>query len=305
VNRAAAPPKVVVFGSLNMDLVLRVPRAPGAGETLTAHGFATHPGGKGANQAVACARQGARVVMAGRVGEDAFGEALRAAVLADGIDARHVVPTAGLTTGLALIMVDDAAENRITIVPGANAVVTEADADGIREELATARVLMLQCEVPMAAVQRAAELAREAGCAVVLNPAPAQPLPEALWGNVDILVLNETEAALLGGASVRDVRTAGEVGLMLHARGPRHVIVTLGSDGLVIANDRGVRHFAALPVKAVDTTAAGDTFIGALCAALAGGEPMDAGLARGIRAAALCVTRAGAQASIPRYEELA
>lgn len=295
--------QIVVFGSLNMDLVVRVPRVPDAGETLTAHGFVTNPGGKGANQAVACARQGARVCMVGRVGRDDFGAALRATLAADGIDVRHVV-TAGESSGIAVILVDDAAQNRIALIAGANALLTPQDADAI-VELTTARLLLLQCEVPMAAIVRAAEIVHASGGMVVLNPAPACPLPDALWPLVDMLVVNEPEAAAVAGITVSDLAGARAAALALRARGPAIVIVTLGSDGVVVADESGCRHFEALRVRAVDTTAAGDTFIGALCAAYVAGESIDDAVARAIRAAALCVTRHGAQMSIPTRDELA
>jgi ribokinase len=302
-TRSPSDPEVVVFGSLNMDLVVRVPRAPGAGETLQAHGFMTNPGGKGANQAVACARQGARVCMVGRVGRDDFGAALRATLAADGIDVRYL-GTAGETSGIAVIMVDDAGQNRIVLVPGANALLDAHDADAVRE-LTTARLLLLQCEVPMAAIVRAAAVMRENGGRVVLNPAPVCPLPDALWPLVDILVVNEIEAATLAGMAVNDIGSAGGAALALRTRGPAIAIVTLGSEGVVIADERGRRHFAALRMQAIDTTAAGDTFIGALCAAHVAVESIDPAIARGIQAAALCVTRPGAQMSIPTREELA
>ncbi len=297
------PPEIVVFGSLNMDLVVRVPRVPDAGETLTARGFMTNPGGKGANQAVACARQGARVCMVGRVGNDDFGVALRAALAADGVDVRHVL-AAGESSGIALIMVDDAAQNRIALIAGANATLEPSDAEAVAE-LAAAPLLLLQCEVPMSAVVRAAEIVDTNGGTVVLNPAPVYPLPDALWPLVDILVVNETEATAVAAIAVNDLASARAAALALRARGPATVIVTLGSDGVVVADARGCRHFAALRVQAVDTTAAGDTFIGALCAAYVAGESIDDAVAQAIRAAALCVTRPGAQMSIPTRDELA
>ena len=296
--------KVVVFGSLNMDLVVRVPRMPQAGETLSAHGFLTNPGGKGANQAVACARQGGRVVMVGRVGDDGFGAQLRTAVVAQGVNAAGVATTPGVSTGVAMIMVDDSAQNCIAVVPGANASVSVEDAEAMRDQLADAGLLLLQLEVPMASVLRAASIAKEAGCTVLLNPAPAQALPEELWPLLDILVLNETEAQLLSGLSVVDVHNAVDAAALLRRRGPRDVIVTLGEQGVVWASATGIRHFAARKVQAVDTTAAGDTFIGALGALLVEGRPMEEALAHAIRAAAICVTRAGAQASMPSREEV-
>lgn len=296
-------PEIVVFGSLNMDLVVRVPRVPGAGETLQAHSFMNNPGGKGANQAVACARQGARVAMVGRVGDDAFGLSLKASLAGDGVEVEHVA-LAAASTGVALIMVDDSAQNRIALIPGANAFVGAEDMPRLQGDMATARLLLLQLEVPMQAVVDAAELAHSRGCTVVMNPAPAEALPDALWKLVDILVLNETEAAMLSGIAVQDQAGAARAADALRRRGPAHVILTMGSDGVMACDARGCRHFDALKVKAVDTTAAGDTFIGALCASLAKGEAIDDGIALGIQAAALCVTHAGAQVSIPRREDL-
>lgn len=299
-----ASPEVIVFGSLNMDLVVRVPRVPEAGETLQAHSLIQTPGGKGANQAVACARLGARVAMVGRIGDDAFGLELKTSLEADGVDARDVA-TDAVPTGVALIMVDDGAQNRIALVPGANASVSVEDARTLRPVLETARILSLQLEVPMAAVCEAAAVARACGCSVLLNPAPAQPLPEVLWKLVDIMVLNETEAATLSGFAVHDIASAASAADLLRRRGPSQVILTLGSQGALVAGADACRHFPALSVRAVDTTAAGDTFIGALCAALAKGEALDAGVALGIQAAAVCVTRAGAQISMPHREDLA
>lgn len=303
-NSDHGTPEVVVFGSLNMDLVLRVPRAPDAGETLQARSFMSNPGGKGANQAVACARQDARVAMVGRVGDDAFGLALKASLEADGVDARHVATDAA-STGVALIMVDDGAQNRIALSPGANASVGTEDIERLRSALSTANIVSLQLEVPMPAVCEAAAIAHAAGCTVVLNPAPAQPLPDTLWPLVSILVLNETEAAMLSGETVRDTASAARAAVALRQRGPAHVVLTMGAEGVVVANVEGCRHFEALSVRAVDTTAAGDTFIGALCAALAKKESIDAGIALGIQAAALSVTKAGAQISMPHRQDLA
>lgn len=296
--------QVVVFGSLNMDLVVRVPRMPQAGETLSAHGFLANPGGKGANQAVACARQGGRVLMVGRVGADHYGAQLRTALVAQRVNAAGVATTPGVSTGVAMIMVDDSAQNCIAVVPGANASVAIEDAEALRFRLADAGLLLLQLEVPMASVLRAAGIAKAAGCTVLLNPAPAQALPEDLWPLLDILVLNETEACLFSDLQFVDASNAADAAALLLRRGPRHVIVTLGEHGVVWASAAGSRHFAAHKVRAVDTTAAGDTFIGALGALLVEGRSMEEALAHAIRAAAICVTRAGAQASMPSREEV-
>ena len=289
---------IVVFGSLNMDLMVRVPRAPRGGETLQGRSFLQNPGGKGANQAVACARPGARVAMVGCVGQDDFGRTLRSALTEDGVDVTHV-REAATSTGVAVVMVDDEGENRITIIPGANDRV-EAD-----PAIPSGRFLLLQCEVPMAEVVRAAQIMRAKGATVVMNPAPVCSLPDALWPLVDILVMNEIEAAELSDRVVTDPASASAAATSLRKRGPSTAIVTLGSQGVVVADDAGCRHFPAPAVQVVDTTAAGDTFIGAMCAALVAGQAMDEAVTRGIQAATICVTRPGAQASIPSLRELA
>ena len=291
-------PDIVVFGSMNMDLVVRVARAPRGGETLQGRSFLTNPGGKGANQAVACARQGARVAMVGCVGDDDFGKTLRNALVADGIDATHV-RTAGESTGVAVVMVDDEGENRITIIPGANDLL-EADPAAL-----AGQYLLLQCEVPMPEVVSAARIMHARGATVVMNPAPVCQLPDELWSLVDILVMNEIEASELSGLPVADPASAAAAATSLRRRGPATAIVTLGSQGVLVADEAGCRHFPANAVRVVDTTAAGDTFIGAMCAARAAGQTMDAAVMRGIQAATICVTRPGAQAAIPYLHELA
>jgi ribokinase len=290
-------PEIVVFGSMNMDLLVRVARAPRGGETLQGLSFLANPGGKGANQAVACARQGARVAMVGCVGADDFGKTLRQALADDGIATGNVRTVEG-STGVAVVMVDDEGENRITIIPGANDLV-KADPDAL-----AGKYLLLQCEVPMAEVVLAARIMRAKGATVVMNPAPVCKLPDELWSLVDVLVLNEIEATELAGHPVTDPASAASAAYSLRRRGPSTAIVTLGSQGVVVADEAGCRHFPALAVPVVDTTAAGDTFIGAMCAARVAGESTDAAVMRGIQAATLCVTRAGAQASIPHRHEL-
>ena len=287
-----------------MDLVARVPRMPRPGETLGGESLLVNPGGKGANQAVACARQGARVQMVGRVGDDVFADQLRSALDAQQVGHADVRSTAGTSTGVAMILVDDRAQNCITVIPGANALVTSADAEALRAHLAQASMLLLQLEVPVPAVVRAAEVAREAGCAVLLNPAPAQALPAELWRSVDILVVNESEAGLLSGLPSVTRSNAPEAGNLLRRHGPADVLVTLGEQGVVWCSAAGATHFDARPVQPVDTTAAGDTFIGALAAMRAEGRPMAEGIAHAIRAAAICVTRPGAQASMPTRAEV-
>ena len=297
--------RIVVVGSLNMDLVMRMARAPAGGETLAGHDFATQAGGKGANQAVACARMGARVAMVGRVGADTNGALLRAGLAADAVAADEVEALADAHTGVAMIWVEDDGENRIVLAPGANG---RLDAAGVARAGAlidAAAMLVVQLEVPLAAVEAAVARAHRAGVPVLMNPAPAAPLPDALWARIDLLVVNESEAALLSGLPVADAATAARAGAALRARGPARVLVTLGAQGVVVVDDAGTRHAPAHAVHAVDTTAAGDTFIGALATALCEGRPLDEAVALGQAASALCVTRRGAQSSIPYRHELA
>jgi len=305
ISSSALPKKsLVVVGSLNMDLVLRVPRVPDAGETLTSHAFSVVPGGKGANQAVACARLGAKVIQIGRVGADAFGAALRQAMAADGIDIDHVSTDDHAATGVATILVDDTAQNRIILAPGANATLTTAHLDAAAACIERASLVVLQLEVPLETVEYAIGLAHRAGRSVLLNPAPAQPLPDRLWTVIDFLIPNESEATILTGIPVSDPDSATKAAEFLRAKGVRHVLVTLGEQGVLIAGPDGTHHLPAHAVKAVDTTAAGDTFIGGFAAGLLEGMAVIEAARLGQRAASLCVTRPGAQPSIPFRLEL-
>ena len=296
---------IVVVGSLNMDLVMRTPRVPVGGETLHGHEFSTLPGGKGANQAVACARLGAKVRMIGQVGNDGFGTTLRDGLAADGSDVTAVKQIASAGTGVAMILVEDIGQNRIVLAAGANGALTPASIDAHAEIIQSAAMLVLQLEVPMPAVQRAIEIAHSAGVPVLLNPGPAAPLPESLWAQVDILVPNESEASLLSGVEVGDVASAFAAARVLRQRGVGYVLITLGANGVAVVDDNGERHLPAHVVKAVDTTAAGDTFIGGLSAGLIEGMSLNDAIALGQRASALCVTRHGAQPSIPYRREIA
>ncbi|MDR6212885.1 ribokinase [Paracidovorax wautersii] len=297
-------PRIAVVGSLNMDLVLQVQRAPEGGETVQGDSLQSIPGGKGGNQAVACARQGALVSLFGRVGADAHGQALRDALTADGIDHSGVQTDADATTGVAAITVDAAAQNRIVFVPGANGRFV-LDADALLATLFQADFLVMQLETPLPEVLGAAQQALTAGCPVLLNPSPIQPLPEALWPLLHTLVVNEFEAATLSGQPVATPADAARAAQALRARGPAQVIVTLGAAGAVAADAQGSRHHPGLVVQAVDTTAAGDTFLGALAVALAQRHTLDEAVREGIRSSALCVTRRGAQPSIPTRAEVA
>lgn len=288
-----------------MDLVTRASRLPRAGETLIGQTFSTVPGGKGANQAVACARLGAKVSMIGQVGNDGFGSTLRDGLAADGIDVSGVRQTTAVGTGVAMILVEDIGQNRIVLAAGANGALTSADLDAHAALIEGAAMLVLQLEVPMPVVQRAIEMAHAAGVPVLLNPGPAVPLPEAIWTQIDILVPNESEATLLSGVEVTDAPSAYAAAHVFRQRGVKCVLITLGANGVAVVDDAGERHLPAHVVKAVDTTAAGDTFIGGISAGLVEGMPIDDAVALGQRASALCVTRHGAQPSIPYRREIA
>ncbi len=294
-------PSIAVVGSINMDLVVRAPRFPCAGETVLGSAFATIPGGKGANQAVAARRLGGDVSIVGCVGDDAFGTTMRRGLAAEGVDVRGLAMRAGMASGIALITVDAAGENTIVVVPGANGTLGPDDVEAWRATIGASRVLLLQLEVPIDAVGAAARVAHEAGACVVLNAAPATSLPDALLGVVDYLVVNESEIlAVAGGAS--DHTAAVEA---LRARGARHIVLTLGASGaLLFAADGGTEAEAGFPVDVVDTTAAGDAFVGAFAVALAEGLTTGDAMRRGNAAGALTVMREGAQPSLPRREDV-
>jgi ribokinase len=294
----------VVVGSLNMDLVMRVQRPPLAGETLFGRGFSMAEGGKGGNQAVASARLGASVAMVGRVGADSFGAQLRAALQRDHVDVDHVRHAAdGTPTGVAMIMVEESGENRIILAPGANLALTPADIDAASGLIAQAKLVVVQLEVPIPSVMHAILAAAHAGAGVLCNPAPAQDLPPEAWHHIDYLVPNETEASLLTGIAVADPPSAAAAARVARARGVRHVLITLGAQGVFIADPQGERLLAARDVQAIDTTAAGDCFIGGLVAGLCETMSIDQAARLGIAAASLCVTRAGAQPSLPTRRE--
>jgi ribokinase len=294
---------IVVFGSINMDLVARAPRLPAPGETVPGHTFFTAPGGKGANQAVACARLGAPTRMVGRVGDDALGVELRAGLRAAGVDERDVLTTPG-PSGVALIAVDDAGRNTIIVAPGANGAIGPADVTRLKAPLGGARALLLQLEIPLEAVIAAASAARRAGVPVILDPAPARELPAELYRLTDIITPNESEAATLVGFDLSDEAACGAAARVLHARTGGAVALKLGEHGaLLFAGDQFLR-LPALPVRAVDTVAAGDAFNAGLAVALVEGQPLAMAMRWAVAAGAVAVTRPGAQAAMPSRAEV-
>lgn len=293
----AAP--IVVIGSTNTDLVIRCPRFPRPGETLLGSDFLINPGGKGANQAVAVHRLGGSLTYIAKVGDDLFGRQTLTHFREAGIDTRFVFTTAEVPSGIALIAVDERAENSIILAPGANDELLPADIDRTAEVFTAGGYLLLQLETPLTTVHYAARLAREAGMKVVLNPAPARALPPELLELIDIITPNETEAETLTGKAVTDEASLAAIAADLHGSGIGTVIITLGSRGAYVSDEQIRAVVPAPAVEAVDTTAAGDVFNGALVAALAENQPLPDALAFANRAAALSVTRRGAQASIP------
>jgi ribokinase len=296
-------PKIIVVGSSNTDMIVRVDRIPGPGETLLGGKFLMAGGGKGANQAVAAARAGGDVTFVARVGDDVFGRQALKGFAADGIRPGHVGMDGQETSGVALIFVARDGENTIAVASGANARLSPALVGKAGRAIAAAKVLLVQLEVPLESVTLAASIARRNGVPVILNPAPARSLPARLLRCVSVLTPNETEAEILTGLRIRDPGDAGKAARKLAERVPS-VILTLGAKGLIIASGSRPEFVPAFKVKAVDTTAAGDVFNGALAVALAEGKPLPNAARFASAAAALSVTRWGAQPSAPRRAEV-
>ena len=297
-------PRISVVGSVNMDLVFRTPRLPVLGETLQGHEFRQIPGGKGANQAVAAARQGAQVDFIGAVGDDGFGELSRNCLQKDAISLDHLVTIANTATGVAGILVEDAGDNCIVLAAGANARLTKAHIDAARSTIAKSQFLICQLETPLAVVSHAIKVAREVGVKVILNTAPVCPLDNSLLAQVDYLVLNETEASQLSGITVTDQASAKSAAQNLLQRGVGAVLLTMGEHGALIVTSAVTTHSPAMKVKVVDTTAAGDTFVGAFAVGLANGLSLIEATREAQFTAALTVTKLGAQTSIPHRAEV-
>lgn len=292
---------MVVVGSLNMDLVARAPRIPAPGETILGSNFHTMPGGKGANQAVAAARLGAQVSMVGRVGTDAFGRSLLDNLAAAGVDHTFVPGDPTVTTGVALITVDDAGQNSIVVAGEANMRLSPADVEAAEAAIAAAEVLLVQLEIPLPTVIRAAEIARAHGVKVILNPAPAPAsgLPGKLLSLADFIVPNESEISLLTGLLVENQAQAEAAAAKLRQSVAGAVVLTLGERGALLASQTETMLFPAFKVTPLDTTAAGDAFVAGLGVALAEGRSLTEAVHWGNAAGALAATKAGAQPSLP------
>jgi ribokinase len=292
---------VFVVGSINQDFVLVVERRPEPGETVTDADLTLLPGGKGANAAVAAARLGAEVSMLGRVGEDAFGGELIRNLRENGVDAKYVRATPDAPTGSAFITVTPDGENSIVVSPGANRSFGLDEVEEAAETLRETGVLVAQLEVPAEAVERAAKIVTHSGGRFVFNLAPAREVPERLLFLPDPLVVNETEARFLLGEDARDPEGLAAKLLDL---GPASAVVTLGAGGAVLASGEETRHFPAPKVEAVDTTGAGDAFVGALAARLAAGAPLEEAVPYAVLAGTAAAARKGAQGALPTPEEL-
>jgi ribokinase len=295
---------IVVVGSSNTDMIIQLDRIPRPGETILGGAFSSAAGGKGANQAVGAARAGGNVTFIARVGKDIFGDQALAGFRRDGINVSNVFRDETAPSGVALIFVAKDGENSIAVAGGANAKLAPADVKRAAKAIRTATVLVAQLETPLATVQAAAAMAAKAGVRVILNPAPARPLPDSLLKLVSILTPNEIEAELLTGIKVTDEAAAAKAAEQLHSRGVQTVILTLGSRGAFLAHAAGQRLVPGFKVKAVDTTAAGDIFNGALAVALAEGKALPDAVLFANAAAALSVTRLGAQPSAPTRADI-
>lgn len=296
--------KIVVIGSSNTDLVIKTSRIPRPGETIIGGEFMINAGGKGANQAVAAARLGGQVVFVARTGDDQFGHSAVENYERDGIVTRHIGRDGASASGVALIAVDDAGENSIVVAPGANATLSRADVDRASEEIRGADYVLIQLEIPLDVVAYAVETAHAAGVKVVLNPAPAARLADDILAKLWLITPNCTEASLLSGVEVTDEASALEAARTIARAGVPNVIVTMGGAGALILTPEGHETVSAFRVDAVDTTAAGDIFNGALVTALVEGKTLHEAVRFASGASAISVTRMGAQTSAPGRKEV-
>jgi ribokinase len=295
---------IAVIGSINMDLVMQTERIPRPGETILGDNFKQIPGGKGANQASAAAKLGAAVKMIGCVGDDAFGTTLKDALTNYGVNTDHVLVEPNVASGVAIITVEQSGNNCIIIAPGANYCLTDESLKEAEQTICNSDVVMIQLEIPIATVKTAILIAKSAGKTVILNPAPAAELDEEILKNIDILTPNETELEILSGhktETLEDIKTAGEI--MLN-KGVKELVITLGSMGCLHMNHQGSKKYDAYKVKAVDTTAAGDAFNGALAVYLSEGKTIGEAIDFAMKVGAMTVTKHGAQPSLPLISEV-
>jgi ribokinase len=303
-TKSVKKPKILVIGSSNTDMIIKLDRIPQRGETILGGEFATAAGGKGANQAVAAARAGGDVTFVARVGQDMFGEKAVAGFLQDGIHVEYITYDPAAPSGVALIFVAKDGENSIAVAGGANNLLCPADVKKAKRAIAGASAVVTQLETPLETVQAAAELATEAEVPFILNPAPARVLPDKLLKLVSIITPNETEAGLLTGVAVTDENTARQASDKLRARGVKTVIITLGAGGAFVATGSIKELVPGFRAKAVDSTGAGDVFNGALAVALGENRTLLDAVRFANAAAAISVTRMGAQPSAPDRKKI-
>ncbi len=303
-GRVSMSREIVVIGSSNTDMIIKAPRIPAPGETILGGKFSMAAGGKGANQAVAAARSGGKVALIACVGEDLFGNQAVEGFIRDGIDVSCIVRSRITPSGVALIIVSDDGENSIAVAPGANGQLSRHDIAGFDGMIRGGKILVMQLETPVETVEAAAAIASLNGIKVVLNPAPAAPVPAELLKKIDILTPNEHEAKVLTGIEVLDEAAADKAADSLIGYGVKTVIITMGPRGAYVADGKRRELVRGYPVKAVDTTGAGDVFNGALACALSEGKSLPSAVRFACAAAAISVTRLGAQPSIPTRDEI-
>jgi ribokinase len=296
--------RILVIGSSNTDMVIKTNKLPGPGETILGGKFLMNPGGKGANQAVAAARLGGKVTFIAKRGNDLFGNQAIGLFMREGIETKYVVKDMELPSGVALITVDSSGENSIVVAPGSNGNLKEEDIPSKIFESKKYEILMLQLEIPMSTVEYSALKASENGMKVILNPAPACNLSDALLHNTWLITPNETEAGMISGTSITDIPSAERASVIIQERGVKNVIITLGETGAYVKSENYWGLIPGIKVDPVDTTAAGDVFNGALAVAVSEGKDLYEAVIFANKAAAISVTRMGAQASAPYRTEV-
>lgn len=296
--------KIIVIGSCNTDMVIHMERLPLPGETLIGGKFFMNPGGKGANQAVAAARLGGKVTLIAKVGSDSLGSKAREQYVAENIDTTHILTDKEHPSGVALIMVDAHGENSIAVASGANARLNTKDIDEARETIAEGDIILMQLETPLETVEHAARMAKELGKRVILNPAPAHALSDSLLRCLYMIIANETEAEFISGIQITDMDSVARAADIISNKGVDCVVITLGAKGAFIRENGSYHQIPGHKVKAIDATAAGDTFCGAVCVALAEGQGIVRAVEFANRCASITVTRMGAQSSLPYRKEV-
>ncbi len=296
--------RILVIGSSNTDMVIKTNKLPAPGETILGGTFLMNPGGKGANQAVAAARLGGKVTFIGKRGNDLFGNQAIGLFMREGIDTKYVIKDLVFPSGVALITVDSSGENSIVVAPGSNGNLSEEDINPKIFESGKFEILMLQLEIPMATVEYSARKASENGMKVILNPAPACNLSEELLRHTWLITPNETEAEMISGIAITDIASAERASVIIHERGVNNVIITLGETGAYVKSENYWGLIPGVKVEPVDTTAAGDVFNGALSVAVSEGKDLYEAVIFANKAAAISVTRMGAQASAPYRTEI-